>query len=299
MQVFCPYCVLRNEPSSGYPKVVRFGFYKRSSDSRVVQRFRCTQCRRGFSRATFHPCYRQNKRQMNYRLWKDFVSAASQRRMAKKHHLSRTTIARKLWFLSKIAAAKITESFVDAPLASIVEFDDMETFEHSKRKPLSITLAVESKTRRILGFEVSVMPAKGLLARSSLAKYGPRRDLRPEARRKLLKQISARITSRATIKSDENPHYIEDIRRYLPGHEHQRFKGKRGCVTGQGEIKTGGFDPLFSLNHTCAMIRYGLSRLVRRTWCTTKKQDALTAHLMIYMAAHNGLMKNLPIAYVP
>jgi hypothetical protein len=60
------------------------------------------------------------------------------------------------------------------------EFDDMETFEHTKLKPLSVTLAVQYQTRRILGFQVSQMPAKGLLAQKAFEKYGYREDKRSE-----------------------------------------------------------------------------------------------------------------------
>ena len=42
-----------------------------------------------------------------------------------------------------------------APISEI-QFDDLETFEHTKCKPLSVTLAVSKKTREILGFQVSL-----------------------------------------------------------------------------------------------------------------------------------------------
>lgn len=93
------------------------------------------------------------------------------------------------------------------------------------------------------------------------------------------------------IKSDENPHYPPLIRELFPRGEHLRYKGRRGCVVGQGELKRGGFDPLFSLNHTAAMFRANVNRLFRRTWCTTKKREALTAHLALYSLYHNQNLK--------
>ncbi|MBU6155196.1 MAG: hypothetical protein KGP28_12905, partial [Bdellovibrionales bacterium] len=45
--------------------------------------------------------------------------------------------------------------------------------------------------------------------------------------------------------------------------------------------------PIFSLNHTCAMLRANLNRLFRRTWCTTKTIQGLIDHLSIYVAFHN------------
>ncbi len=55
----------------------------------------------------------------------------------------------------------------------------------------------------------------------------------------------------------------------------------------QGELKRGGFDPLFALNHTCAMFRDHLKRLSRRTWCTTKRASCLQDLLYVYAWFHN------------
>ena len=82
--------------------------------------------------------------------------------------------------------------------AKIMVFDDVETFEHSKCKPLAITLAVEEPTRRILGFKVSSMPAKGLLAALSRKKYGKRKDERPENRKLLFEELVPLVTTRST-----------------------------------------------------------------------------------------------------
>ena len=52
------------------------------------------------------------------------------------------------------------------------------------------------------------------------------------------------------------------------------------------------FDPLFSLNHTCAMLRANLNRLFRRTWCTTKKPERLALHIAMYVVFHNETLLN-------
>jgi len=178
-----------------------------------------------------------------------------------------------------------------------MEFDDLETFEHTKCKPLSVTLAVEFETRRILGFEVSRMPAKGRLAMLSRKKYGPRKDKRSEGRRRLFHRLKPLLHERAIIKSDQNPHYMADVKRYFPKADYRQLKGQRGSTTGQGELKKVRFDPLYSLNHTCAMYRYGISRLIRKTWCTTKLPRMLAHHISIYVDYHNNyLLKNVRYA---
>ena len=189
------------------------------------------------------------------------------------------------------AEAKLRIENLNLPKVRVLEFDDMETFEHTKCKPLSITLAVQKRTRRILGLEVSSMPAKGLLAEKARKKYGPRFDGRSIARRELFRQLEPVVHENALIKSDQNPHYPGDVARFFPKARHVQFQGRRPASTGLGEIKKGRFDPLFSLNHTCAMFRANVSRLARKTWVTTKRMDRLRAHLFIYADYHNQHLK--------
>src|ERR1700690_3259550 len=83
------------------------------------------------------------------------------------------------------------------------------------------------------------------------------------------------------ITTDENPRYPGWLAPHFPKADHRKHKGRRGCAVGQGELKKNGRDPLFDLDHTCAMIRANINRLFRRTWCTTKKPERLAAHLAL------------------
>lgn len=261
-------------------------FYRRS-DSVFVQRYLCLSCAKSFSTATFQPCYRQKKRHKNLILRRLLCSGMSQRRCAKVLHLTRTTVVRKFLFLSLEAEFFLRKFNFSCPPAHTIEFDDLETIEHTKLKPLSVTLAVEFKTRRILGVEVARMPAKGLIAERSREKYGPRIDERAAARKRLFSSLQSVVTQAPLIKSDQNPHYEPDVRRHFPKSIHLRLKGRGPRQSGLGELKKGGFDPLHSLNHTCAMFRANINRLFRKTWCTTKRSDRLYAHLILYAQYHN------------
>ena len=97
------------------------------------------------------------------------------------------------------------------------------------------------------------------------------------------------VKSNATFVTDERSAYRTKIREAWPGAEHDAHKGRRGCVTGQGELKRGGWDPLFALNHTAATLRARMSRLIRRTWNTTKSIEYLQAHLRMYQLYHNHI----------
>jgi ribosomal protein L13E len=215
------------------------------------------------------------------------VSGVSQRRAAKLLRVNRKTIVRKFIFLGLHAKEYLLLTNREKPKATAVQFDDLETFEHTKCKPLSLTMVVEEGTRRILGFRVSQMPANGLLAAISRKKYGLRPDHRRKGREELFTEVKEFIFPGATIKSDQNPHYVKDVKKHFPGSVHTTCKGQRGCVTGQGELKAIGHDPIFSLNHTFAMGRANMNRLFRRTWCTTKLAERLSLHFALYAVYHN------------
>jgi hypothetical protein len=78
------------------------------------------------------------------------------------------------------------------------------------------------------------------------------------------------------------------IKKHLPDDiVHVQTISRRASVAGQGEMKMGGYDPLFALNHTAAMLRANINRLIRRTWCTTKRPDRLKCHIAMYVYWHN------------
>ena len=267
------------------------GRFFRKSQGVWIQRFRCLDCFRTYSDATHDVCFKQHKRHFNELLVALLVSGVSQRRLALLFKLNRKTVVRKFIFCGHLAKAYLAQTNLNYPLCTQIQFDDLETIEHTKLKPLSVTLAVEKKSRRILGFEVSEMPANGHLARLSRKKYGKRIDGRSFARANLFKTVQNLTTKDVLIESDENPHYRRDVRTYFPNATYTRHKGQRGSVSGQGELKKIRFDPLFSLNHTCAMLRANINRLFRRTWCTTKKKARLDLHLALYAVFHNELIK--------
>lgn len=291
MKPQCPYCQVE-ESSNRNPDclIKKVGTFYRSSDRKNVQRYRCARCLRYFSSSTLTDCYKQKKRHLNGAIAKHLVTCTSLRETAWVLGINRKTVARRLIFWG-IRAEKLlvkqTQKLKQQKPISQIQFDDMESFIHTKCKPVAISLAVQEKSRYILALEVSEMPAKGLLAKIALKKYGQRLDQRAQARGKVFSQLQSLVSEDVHIKTDESTHYINDIKNYFPRGTHKTYKGRRGAIVGQGELKKIAFDPLFSLNHTAAMARYKVSRLVRRTWCTSKKIERLRDHLYLMAVFHN------------
>ena len=219
------------------------------------------------------------------------ASLCSMRRIAKTLNISRTTVARKLIFLGQQSLLSQQKAIENAAYdLQAIQFDELQTIEHTKCKPLAIAVAVEEKSRKIVGFSVSSMPATGHLAKIAYRKYGFRPDNRQEGLKRLFQQIKPLVSSKTTFHSDQHPYYKPIIEQYFPNADYTQSKGAKGCVSGQGELKKQGRDPLFCINHTLAMLRANVNRLIRKTWCTTKDPTRLIYHMAIYVMVHNTIL---------
>lgn len=201
------------------------------------------------------------------------------------------TVARRVPYFAEKARRSLRANQTEREAVEEVCLDELITFEHTRCKPVAVAMAV-SERREILGYRVSSMPPIGKhLKRISLKKYGKRPNHRARGIQGCLSDIRPRAIG-AHFKTDEEPSYAPLIQRHFPGARHDAFPSKRAVIAGQGELKDHRYDPIFPINHTLAMLRANLSRLIRRTWCTTKKLHRLDDFLAIYAHAHNTLLIN-------
>ena len=247
----------------------RDGTFKRNEDSKIIQRFRCKSCGTRFSLATFSDAYRQKKRRVNLSLLKFLSSGMSMRRSALLLGVNRRTVERKLHFLGK-RCMKMNERNLKLFKNRIynIQLDDLITKENSKLRPLSVSIAVDEDRRRILAVEVSQIPSFGHLAKYAVKKYGQRKDEHFEGLTRLFQKVSPIVSPEVVVKSDEHQRYPGFVSSYLPQAKHLTYKSERGCIAGQGELKKVHFDPLFIVNHTCALlianVNYSLEKLGAR-----------------------------------
>jgi hypothetical protein len=179
--------------------------------------------------------------------------------------VQRIAIARRLVRFGKCAQHNLEVYRATREKVTRLDFDELESFEHTKCKPLTAAIAVEDGSRKILSISLGRIPAKGPLAALSRKKYGPRPCERKKCLTKMFQDLEVCLAPNGLVKTDQSKSYPPFIRKYLTGWQHEATPGRRGCIVGQGELKEGAWDPLFSLNHTYAMIRDGLKRLARRT----------------------------------
>ncbi len=276
----CPKC--KSDES-----VIKRGFYRRPSDQKKVQRYRCKSCKISFSEQTFAIDYRQQKRWFNQSCFLTLCSGVSQRRTAYIFHVVPRTIARRVKKFGEICEENLAKYRKKREKVNEVQLDELESFIHTKLKPVTIPIAVEKKTRKVLAVSIGNIGAKGYLKKISLQKYGRRPSERMSALKGLVRDLQTCVAAKARIGSDKCPIYPKLIRESFPDASHYTCKGSRGAIVGLGELKKTVFDPIFTLNHTYAMFRDNLKTLSRRTWATAKRKDRLLHLLNIYAWFHN------------
>lgn len=276
------------------PKKRRFyikkGYFITRWNHQRVPRYQCLHCRKGFSSHTFYRTYRQKKPYLNETIFKFYTSAITQRRLAKVLGVNLKTVVRKFLFLAEnaelIHLEKLSRKEFDVTYS---QFDEMLTFEHTRLKPISIALAVQKKDSKLIAIQVAQSHYQGLLSSVAFKKYGLREDQSHEARRQVLTTLQSQITSSCRLITDAKPVYRTDVASYLPSAELVQVKNRGGRLKRLLNAKRRNVkDPMFELNLVAAKIRHDLSRMARKVWVTTKRQDRLQKHLLLFLASQNG-----------
>lgn len=206
------------------------------------------------------------------------------RGIARTLRISKNTVEAKFqWLHQYISSLKVGLS----PDLEQLHFDELETIEHTKLKPLSVLLFVD-ENYKILKTRVAVAPPKGKLAAISYQKYGPRKDEREEVLRQCFTELKGLRPQE--IRSDAKPSYRKYTEEFFPGVMHKIFnrsEKERHQNRLHEKYQKQSHDPMFALNQRCAKLRANIRRLTRRSWCTTKLKENLQKHLEIYCFYNN------------
>lgn len=285
--VQCPFEACSSGRSSA-TRIHRRGHYRIARTNQKVRRYFCTSCRHSFSHRTRSLDYGHKKRDLNLKIASLLVKGVTLRDCARELGVSYTTVYRKfLWLRRWVESKSKSLAFSSGRL----QIDEMETIHHTKCKPLSICIVANDSNQLLLA-RVAEMPAKGPLAEISRKRYGPRSDHRGRVFRESLAQLRELVPNGAFIlESDAKPSYQAAVSEVLPEVIYQTHQAKpRKSVEERLHEHSNKrrFDPLFWVNHKCAVLRAQIKRLTRRSWCTTKRVENLQLHLDL-LVTWNGL----------
>ena len=290
----CPRTACSSRQADG--PAFRFNFrgrFRRACDGRVVRRFHCRSCRRSFSVQTFRVDYRLQRPHLTWPVFDAFVSKVTQRQTARTLACNRKTVRRRLMLLSlhsrEFQTAVLERARVQGRLRGRFQLDELETFERDRRlQPVTMPVLIHEGSRFLLHIEAAALPARGGLRKRDLerkqrleAKQGVRRSGSREAVKRCF-EVLARAHApgaQAVIVTDQKSSYSRVLAETMTGNfVHERHSGKAPRRIS---------NPLWPINHTLAMLRDGLSRLVQRTWGASKERAWLAQHAWIWIAYRN------------
>jgi len=196
---------------------VRMGHYQRRIDRRPAPRYRCRACGRSFSSQTNSPTYRQYRPDINGIVFRLLCSGVTMRRTALVVGVSRTTIERKTTWLANRARSIHNKRLADGELkTSLVQFDELQTFEHTRLKPVSVAVAIRAKTGEIIDIDVAMMSSFGAMVRRTRELYPYWHEARKGARESVFRSVAKCAKPGITIRTDKDRRYPPIINRLVP-----------------------------------------------------------------------------------
>jgi hypothetical protein len=221
-------------------------------------------------------------------------SKVTRRQAARILTVNRKTVERRFRRFSKVARdfhfAQLNAKKLRGGIQGCFQIDELETFEHNRRiKPVTLAVTMERHSYFVLGAYAGAMASRGNLNERHSARKaeiekeeGPRRSQSILVVRKSFEMLDHYLARDASIflQSDRKTTYRTELRRATRGRK------RRHEVT-SSEDRRDYRNPLFPINHTLAMMRDGLSCLVRRNWGASKKRSGLNRHCWIWIAWRN------------
>jgi len=271
---FCPHRHCRDNltPRPGFAR--RHGHFFSNYRGRLVPRYRCRGCGRTFSYSSFRYAYRQKKPHIDAALLELLCSGVSLRGAARLLAINRKTVTRKLHRLGRHAQRLQRAVVQNRRLRGHFQLDELETFESNRYQPVTVPLLIEKRTYFLAGLATGPLRRRGRMTRRQKARraaherlHGRRPTGSDAAVRRCLAVLARHAEGVIRLDSDRKPSYGRIGRRLLG----RRFRH----ATHDAKRRRDRTNPLFPINHTNAMTRYGLARLRRRTWCVTRRRGWL------------------------
>lgn len=278
---------------SGHHRWCFKGHFLRACDGRFVQRFLCLECQRTFSTQTFRLDYRLRKPRLNLTLLGPFISKVTHRQAARILGCSRGTVAHRLELLGEHCERfhrwRLSRARGRLSVSAIFQLDELETFEHDRRlAPVTMPVLIERKSYFVVDVKTAALPARGGLRKRDRERQKAREQLHGRRRSGSVRAVEScirtlsmlmRLGASIRVQTDRKEAYPSILKRHFQRgilHERHSSTARRNYA-----------NPLFPINHTLAMMRDGISRLVRRTWAASKLKEKLERHAWIWAVWRN------------
>lgn len=288
---FCPNVACEHHTSGEPGFFRRRGCYRAECRPEAVPRFRCTACRKSFSRQTFRHDYGDRRPDCNQRLVELLTSGVGYRQAGRVLKMNVRSVQHKARKIAR-TFARLHGNLCDRlPAGRTFVLDEEETYEQASIRTLTMPVLIERETWFVVATAVGTTrrKAKAGSARRRWqdrdeAKSGRRLDQSRESVRTVLCDLDRKLAGkRLGLLSDEKSSY---------GRLAQQIFGDRvQHSTTPGSQPRTTFNPLFPINTTLAMTLDNCGRLRRNSWLVTKKGAFLQLHMALFVVYRNYIRR--------
>ena len=283
-----PFCPNQNckahKPLQNNWHYIKFASYRRKSDNRKIQRYRCMTCKRTFSTQTFSTTYWQRLRGIDAKIMTKTIGCMANRQIARDLGIDPATVNRKLARMGRHCLLFFNQVMKTAKPAQQIVFDGFETFELSQYHPFHHNVAVEKDTDLVLFFNDSELRRKGRMTdpqkrkRSKLEKQFGKPD--PRAIEKATSELLSVVIHEKPVElfTDDHHQYRRPIRRYGSQVKHS--------VTSSKDHRDRN-NPLWEINLFDLLLRHSSANHKRETIAWSKRRQASTYRLAIFAVWRN------------
>ena len=262
----CIYCKSEKVNKKGYLKTKRG----------KTQRYQCKSCKKYFTKRNKSVNYRHRKQHLREMITKLYCERMSLRGIARTLGLDRKTVVR--YFRENTEQAREANKArikKKGLVTSYAQFDQLETYEHTKRRPVGVQLSIRHKTGEIISAKVGYIPVRGLTVSKRYLQWWNER-----------------------VRADDDSHLkamLKDTKKAL-----NPTGSTLTCDWDRGQINTlerNCKEPWIAIqpskqehkkiNRLFRRMRHDISRLGRKTLSTTKSLAELQNHLDLYTDYHN------------
>jgi hypothetical protein len=214
--------------------------------------------------------------------------------MARISRVRRPTVERRLRRIGRICKefheSTLHKAKLGGGIKGIFQMDELETYEGDRRlSPVTFPVLIERKSYFVVHGEAAPMAARGNLT----AQYRARLDGRNA--RDGVRRSGSRNAVQNTFRKlmdVHNPHrgvHLQTDMKKTYGNDLRDVAGEHPIwhTVTSSKIRRNYRNLLFPINHTFAMMRDCISRLVRRTWAASKRRQMLDVHFWVWVAYRN------------
>ena len=265
-----------NCPKCGNKDLAKDGKRKMKKNQLPLQQYKCRSCKHRFTTNALKKTYRQRKPELNKKVMKLYCEGNTLRGIGRILGISYNTVVAKFKMMALLARDRHLKAINEGEIETkYVQFDEMETFEETREKPLGIQLSIRPKTGQIICAKVCRIPIKALSVPPRIKEEYFKQTNKKEAISDMLIETSKVLNPKYSVLSCD-------------GSTQNVSLAKKICDKSLIETHVNDYAGMWRLNHTCAKLRHHISRLVRKTWATTKKMERLQMHFDLFIACQNG-----------